>query len=75
MVKNLPAYAGDARAAGSIPGSRKSRWRRKWQLTSLFISGKSHRQRNLEGYSLWGHKESDVPEQLSTAQHAIKWWV
>ena len=24
-------------------------------------------QRSLTGYSLWGHKESDVTEQLSTA--------
>ena len=27
-----------------------------------------HRQRSLVGYSLWGHKESDTTEQLSTAQ-------
>ena len=72
MVKNSPAHAGDARAVGSIPGWRKSPWKRKWQLTSLFLSGKSHGQRNLAGYSLWGHKESDMTEQLSTAQHAIK---
>ena len=29
-----------------------------------------HGQRNLAGYSPWGHKESDMTEQLSTAQHA-----
>ena len=28
-----------------------------------------HRQRNLAGYSPWGHKESDTTEWLSTAQH------
>ena len=28
--------------------------------------GKSHGQSNLVGYSLWGHKESDTTEQLST---------
>ena len=27
-------------------------------------------QRSLAGYSLWGPKESDVTEQLSTAQHS-----
>ena len=26
-------------------------------------------QRSLAGYSLWGHKESDATEQLSTVQH------
>ena len=67
MVKNSPAHAGDARAVGSIPGWRKSPWRRKWQLTSLFLSGKSHGQRNLAGYSLWGHKESDTTEQLTVS--------
>ena len=30
-----------------------------------------HGQRSLEGYSSWGHKESDMTEQLSTAQHII----
>ena len=28
-----------------------------------------HGQRSLVGYSSWGHKESDVTERLSTAQH------
>ena len=28
-----------------------------------------HGQRSLAGYSPWGRKESDVTEQLSTAQH------
>ena len=28
-------------------------------------------QRSLEGYSLWGHKELDMAEQLSTEQHSI----
>ena len=28
-----------------------------------------HGRRNLAGYSLWGHKESDMTEQLSTAQN------
>ena len=27
-----------------------------------------HGQRSLAGYSVWGHKESDVTERLSTAQ-------
>ena len=27
--------------------------------TLVFLPGKSHTQRNLEGYGPWGHKESD----------------
>ena len=29
-------------------------WRRKWQLTQIFLPGKSHRQRSLVGQSPWG---------------------
>ena len=29
-------------------------------------------QRILVGYSPWGHKESDITEQLSTAQHSTR---
>ena len=34
--------------------------RRKWQLTSVFLPGKSSGKRNLVGYSRWGRKESDT---------------
>ena len=34
-------------------------WRKKWQPASVFLPWKSHGQRNLGGYSPWGHKESD----------------
>ena len=44
-------------------------WRRKWQPTPVFLLGKSHGQRSLAGYSSWGHKESDMQEQLSTTLH------
>ena len=37
-------------------------WRRKWQPTPLFLPGESQGQRSLEGYSLWGHTESDMTE-------------
>ena len=40
-------------------------WRRKWQSTPVLLPGKSHGQRRLVGYSLWGHKESDMTERLS----------
>ena len=37
--------------------------------TPVFLPGKFHRQRSLVGYSPWSHKESDMTELLSTAQH------
>ena len=38
---------------------RESHWR-KWQPTPVFLPGKSHGERHLVGYSLWGCKESDI---------------
>ena len=42
----------------------KISWRRKWQSTPVLLPGKSHGQRSLVGYSLWGCKESDTTERL-----------
>ena len=42
------------------PWVRKILWRRKWQLTLVFLPGKSHGQRSLVGYSPWGRKELDM---------------
>ena len=39
-------------------------WRRKWQLTPLFLLGESHGRKSLVGYSPWGCKESDTSERL-----------
>ena len=39
--------------------------RREWLPTPVFLLGESHGQRNLAGYSPWGHKESDTTEQLT----------
>ena len=41
-------------------------WRRKWQLTPVFLPGKSHGQRGLLGYSPWGCKR--VGHDLATEQ-------
>ena len=57
LVKNLPANIGDV---GSIPGSGKFPWRRKWQATPVFLPGKSHGQRNLAGTIHGLAKESDM---------------
>ena len=53
------------RRYGFDPWVRKIPWRRKWQPTPVFLPGKSPGQKSLEGYSLWGPKESDTPEQLN----------
>ena len=37
----------------------------KCQPTPVFLPGKSHGQRSLEGYSSWGHKKSHMTEQLT----------
>ena len=37
-------------------------WRRKWQLTPVYLSGESYEEWSLEGFSPWGHKESEVTE-------------
>ena len=33
---------------------------KEWQSTPVLLSGKSHGQRSLVGYSPWGGKESDM---------------
>ena len=44
VVKNLPANAGDT---GFDPWVEKIPWRRKWQLTPVFLPGKFYGQRSL----------------------------
>ena len=46
-----------ATAAGS--------WRRKWQPAPVFLSGESHGQRSLMGYSPQSCKESDATLNMS----------
>ena len=57
MVKNLPAM--QETWVGQIP------WRKEWLSAPVFLPGKSHGQRSLAGYSLWGCKEAGVTEQLT----------
>ena len=52
---------------GKIP------WRRKWQSTPVFLSGKSHGWRCLAGYSPWGRKESDMTEWLHFHFHFLSY--
>ena len=37
-------------------------WRKEWLPTPIFLPGKSHGQKSLMAYSLWGHKELDKTE-------------
>ena len=39
-------------------------WRRKWQPIPVFLPGKSHGRRSLEGCSPWGRWGSDTTERL-----------
>ena len=65
VVKNPPANAGDA---GSVPRLGRSP-EEEMATHSCILAGKSQGQRNLEGHSPWGHKESDVTEQLSNCAY------
>ena len=47
------------------PWVRKIPWRRKWQPTWVFLSGKFHGQRSLVGYSPWGRKELHTTKRLN----------
>ena len=47
------------------PWVKKIPWRRRWQPTPVFLPGKFHGWRSLEGYSPWDCKELDTTEQLT----------
>ena len=61
-VKNLPANAGDLGDMDLITGLGRSSGWRKWQPTAVFLPGKFHGQRGLEGYSPKGRKELGTAE-------------
>ena len=47
------------------------------QPTPLFLPGESHGQRSLEGYTPWGHQESDTTEATEHARKTalyVSWW-
>ena len=54
---------------GFDPWIGKIPWRRKWQPTAVFLPGESCGHRSLACCSLWGLKELDTTEWLST--HAV----
>ena len=65
-VGNLGLIPGLGRSPGGGPGNPL-------QYSCL---ENPHGQRNLEGYSPWGHKELDTTEQLSRHTHrGLPWWL
>ena len=62
-VKNLPAVRETRiRSLGWADPLEEGMW----QPTQYSCLGNSHGQKSLAGYIPWGHKESDMTEQLST---------
>ena len=61
QVKNPPAMQ-ETQEMQVNPSVRKIPWRRKWQPIPIVLHGKSHGQRSLAGYSLWGRTELDTTE-------------
>ena len=49
-------FAWISKDRGAIPGLRRSPQRRDWLPTPVFLTGESHGQRSLAGYSSWDYK-------------------
>ena len=69
--KELSCQCRRCKRCGFDPWVRKIPRRRKWQPTPIFLLGKSHGQRSLSGYSLCGHKESDMTEHKLGIKNAV----
>ena len=56
---------------------RKDPLEKEMQASPVFLPGESHGQKSLAGYSPWGHRESDMTEQLimkeGTFEHQVAW--
>ena len=57
---------------GSIPGLGRSPGGGDRNSLQYSCLEDPHEQRSLEGYSVWGRKESDMTEHLSPAQYIIQ---
>ena len=67
-VKESACSAGDP---GLIPGLGRFPGEGNGNLLQYCCLANPHGQRNLEGYSPWGHKKSDTTKQLSIHQHSM----
>ena len=65
MVKESACQCGRLRRCNFHHWVGKIPWRKKRQPTPVFLPGKSHGQRSLVDYNLWGRTESDMIEGLS----------
>ena len=72
VVENPPVNAGDIRDMSLIPESRSPGGGHGNPLQYSWLE-EFLGQRSLEGYSPWGHKESDKTEGQSIAQHSIRY--
>ena len=50
---------------------KKIPWRRKWQPTPAFLSGKSHGRRSVAGYSPWSPKRVGYDLETEQQQHIV----
>ena len=62
MVKISPANAGDVGNSSSVSGSGRSPGGRKDNPFQYSCLENSMEKRSLAGYSLWGHKESELAD-------------
>ena len=62
VVKNPLAQYRRHKRLRFNPWVGKIPWRQAWQPITVFLPGKSHGQRSLEGYHPHGRKESDTTE-------------
>ena len=72
-----PTWASPDSSDGSLP-AMEATWVQSlhWEDSlekemAVFLPGESHRQRSLEGYSPWGHKESDTTEAAEQAHATL----
>ena len=68
VVKNQPANAGDVGDAVQSLGWEDP-LEKEMATHSSILAGKSHGQRGLVDYSLWGFKESDMTEHTVTCTY------
>ena len=55
----------------AIPLGWEDPLEKEWLPTPVFLPGEFHGQRSLANYSPWGHKESDMTEQMGTHTHTF----
>ena len=66
-VKNLPAVQ-ETRFQSL---GWEDPWRREWLPTPVSLPGEFHGMGSLEGYTPWGHKESDMTERLTLSLSVV----